>query len=233
MAKGPAPRGSRRSDSGNQFRIAVFASGGGSNLRALLARFLPGASPEVTLVVSDQAESGALRRARQARIPTETARPEDFPSAESYGEHLLRVLSEHAIDLVVLAGFLRKLPANVVDALPGRIVNVHPALLPRFGGKGMYGGRVHAAVLAAGDKESGPSVHFVDAEYDHGPLIAQRRVPVLPSDTVETLSKRVLAAEHELLPEVVARLAAGTVRLGQDGKVEMDDPMELDQAMQG
>jgi phosphoribosylglycinamide formyltransferase 1 len=207
-------------------RIAVFASGEGSNLGALLARFPPGGDPEVALVVSDRPGIGALRRAAHADVPSAIVRPRDFASSDAFGEALLALLRDRRIDLLVLAGYLRKLPAAVVGAFAGRAVNVHPALLPAFGGPGMYGARVHAAVLAEGAAESGASVHFVDAEYDRGPVIARAHVPVLAGDTVEELGARVLAAEHELLPDVVARVARGDVRLGPGGEVEWRAPLK-------
>lgn len=205
------------------FRIAVLASGGGSNLAALLDRFPPRSAREVALVVSDRKGAGAVERARAAGVPAEIVRPGDFGSAESYGERLLELLREHRIDLVVLAGFLRKVPANVVDAFPLRIVNVHPALLPAFGGEGMYGLRVHTAVLEAGEPESGASVHFVNAEYDRGPVIAQAHVPVLADDTPESLAARVLVEEHRLLPRVVELIAEGRVHLDPDGRVRIEN----------
>ncbi|MBA2564479.1 MAG: phosphoribosylglycinamide formyltransferase [Gemmatimonadetes bacterium] len=206
------------------FRIAVFASGNGSNLAALLERFPPGASPEVALVLSDRESAHALERARAAGVPALVIQPGRFASEEEFGNELVRLLRDLAVDLVVLAGYLRKIPRNLLDAFPGRVVNVHPALLPRFGGPGMYGARVHAAVLSAGERESGATVHFVDAEFDTGPVIAQARVPVQPADTSETLAARVLEAEHELLPRVVDLLARGKVRWDQGRGVVHDDP---------
>ncbi|HEY7461640.1 MAG TPA: phosphoribosylglycinamide formyltransferase [Gemmatimonadota bacterium] len=202
-----------------RFRIAVFASGGGSNLGALLERFPPGGEREVALVVSDRADAGALARASAAGVPTRVVRPRDFATPEEYSLRLVGLLRDNGIDLIVLAGFLRKVPAGVVEAFPFRVVNVHPALLPRFGGEGMYGERVHAAVLAAGERESGASVHFVDAEYDRGPVIVQARVPVLPEDTPASLARRVLEEEHRLLPEVVDLIASGRVSVAADGTV--------------
>jgi phosphoribosylglycinamide formyltransferase-1 len=202
-------------------RIAVLASGGGSNLGALLQRFPPGGTRAVALVVSDREQAGALERARKAGVPSLVLTPRDFATPEDYGRRLLDVLREHRTDLIVLAGFLRRVPANVVDAYPWRILNVHPALLPRFGGPGMYGERVHAAVLASGEAWSGASVHFVDAEYDRGPVIAEARVPVLQGDTPESLAQRVLAQEHRLLPEVVDLVAAGRVQVDAAGAVRI------------
>lgn len=183
------------------YRVAVCVSGGGSNLQALLDR-LQGAEPaRVVLVLSNRADAGGLDRARQAGIPAEVlADPSDA------SEWITR-LGRRDVDLLVLAGYLKLVPPGVVQKLAGRIVNVHPALLPKFGGPGMYGRRVHEAVLASGDRESGPTVHLVDEVYDRGDILAQRRVPVLPGDTPELLAARVLHAEHRLLPDVVLAAA--------------------------
>jgi len=195
-------------------RIAVFASGGGTNLQALLDTCRPPAPAEVALVVSDKANAGALDRARAAGAATAV-----LPDHRDADE-ILRVLRDHAIEFVVLAGYLKLVPAAVVAAFDGRMVNIHPALLPSFGGKGMYGRRVHEAVLASGATVSGPTVHLVSAEYDRGPILAQWPVPVQPDDTPEALAARVLAAEHQLLPAVVlaaARHGRGVPLLAASG----------------
>jgi phosphoribosylglycinamide formyltransferase 1 len=185
-----------------KMRIAVALSGRGSNLEALLGALGPGARAQVALVVSDRSKAAGLDRARERRIPTEVLfHPED-------GDEWLRLLWRFQIDLVVLAGYVKLVPAPVIAAYRGRIINIHPALLPAFGGKGMYGRRVHQAVLASGVQESGATVHLVDEEYDRGAVLAQARVPVLPGDTPEILAERVLAVEHRLLPAAV--LAAAT-----------------------
>ena len=182
-------------------RVAACVSGGGSNLQALLDALPRGAPARVVLVLGDRAEAGGLERARRAGIPAEVlSDPRDAT------EWLTR-LGRRDVDLLVLAGFLKLVPAPVVAAWRGRIINIHPALLPRHGGPGMYGRRVHAAVLAAGDRESGATVHLVDEEYDHGAPLAQARVPVLEGDTPATLAARVLEAEHRLLPAVVLAAA--------------------------
>jgi phosphoribosylglycinamide formyltransferase 1 len=183
------------------YRVAVCVSGGGSNLQALLDR-LQGEEPaRVVLVLSNRADAGGLARARQAGIPAEVlADPEDA------SEWITR-LGRRDVDLVVLAGYLKLVPPGVVQKYAGRIVNVHPALLPAFGGPGMYGKRVHEAVLASGATESGPTVHLVDEVYDRGAILAQRRVPVLPGDTPPTLAARVLEEEHRLLPDAVLAAA--------------------------
>jgi formyltetrahydrofolate-dependent phosphoribosylglycinamide formyltransferase len=167
---------------------------------------------DVVLVASDRAGAGALDRARERAIDASVLPPDDDRMLE-------RALAEHAIDLVVLAGFLRLVPAAVVRRFRGRMLNVHPALLPAFGGGGMYGARVHRAVLAAGARVSGATVHFVDEEYDRGPIVAQWPVPVHADDTPASLAARVLEVEHALLPRVVHAVADGRIALGADGRV--------------
>ncbi len=190
-------------------RLAVFASGGGSNLQALIDRFNrpdSTAPVRVALVISDRADAPALERARRAGIEATHIQVNGRP-AELSTREMLAALESADIDLIALAGYLRLLPAAIVKRYPDRIVNIHPALLPRFGGKGMYGLKVHQAVLAAGEKESGATVHFVNENYDEGDIIAQRKVPVLPDDTPESLAARVLTVEHELLPDTIEELA--------------------------
>lgn len=182
-------------------RIAVAISGGGSNLQALLDALGAGAKAEVALVVSNSGKAGGLERARARKVPTHVL--VDHSSAAEW----LAQLTAHRIDLIVLAGYLKLVPAEVIGAFRGRIINIHPALLPAFGGAGMYGRRVHEAVLTSGVKESGCTVHLVDEEYDRGAILAQARVPVLPGDTAETLATRVLEEEHRLLPAVVIEVA--------------------------
>lgn len=187
-------------------RIAVFASGGGSNLEALLDAFADRADGRIALVASDRASAGALERGRQRGVATAVVDPGDAGG-------MLDLLAEHAIDWVVLAGYLRRVPVAVVEQYRNRILNIHPALLPRFGGKGMYGLNVHRAVLAAGERESGVTVHVVDDQYDHGHVLAQRRVAVEPDDTPERLAERILAVEHQLLPAVVVAAVEGRLKV--------------------
>lgn len=182
-------------------RVAVAISGRGSNLEALLRALGPGAPAKIVLVVSDRGGAGGLKHARSRRIPAKVL--EDPADAAAW----LELLQQHETELLVLAGYLRLVPAAVISAYRGRIINVHPALLPAFGGKGMYGRRVHEAVLASGARESGATVHLVDEVYDHGQVLAQVRVPVLPGDTPQRLAARVLEAEHRLLPAVVLAAA--------------------------
>ena len=173
--------------------IAVLASGRGSNLKALMDALGAGAPGRVALVVSDRPNAAALDRAREAGIPALHVAADD-------ADGLLAALSGNGIGLVVLAGYLKRVPDTVTAAYRGRILNVHPALLPAFGGPGMYGARVHEAVLASGARVSGATVHVVDEQYDRGPIVAQWPVPVRPGDTPDSLAARVLAIEHRLLP---------------------------------
>ncbi len=187
-------------------RIAVLASGGGTNLQAIVDYFTELTSPSGTiqLVASNKPSAGALDRARNAGIAAET-----FDATDD-GTSLSTLLARWSIDLVVLAGYLKRIPSLVIDKYRGRIINIHPGLLPDFGGAGMYGERVHAAVLASGATTTGLTVHFVDDEYDHGPVIAQWRLRVKIDDTTESLADRVLSAEHIVYPRVVEMVAALT-----------------------
>jgi formyltetrahydrofolate-dependent phosphoribosylglycinamide formyltransferase len=197
-------------------RIAVLASGAGSNLQAILGYLAaagPSAAGTVSLVASDKLQAGALAIGTRAGIPSATiADPNDARS-------ILALLDDHQIGLVALAGYLKHVPEPVTRRYRGRIVNVHPALLPAFGGPGMYGTRVHRAVLDAGVRITGVTVHFVDEAYDHGPIIAQWPVPVLAGDTPAVLAARVLRAEHRLYPCAVAAVASGRVSLDAGGTV--------------
>lgn len=208
-------------------RIAVLASGGGSNLQALIDFFASlgeRRAGDLVLVASDRPGAGALDRARRAGIATATIVSTHAPD----GAPMDTLLAQHRIDLVVLAGYLKLIPADVTRRYAGHLLNVHPALLPAFGGSGMYGARVHRAVLAAGASATGPTVHFVDDIFDHGAVIAQWPVPVLAGDDEHRLAARVLRAEHLLYPRVVQAVAAGEVRLTPDGRV--DPPFVLDRA---
>lgn len=200
---------------GARARVAVLASGGGSNLQALFdhADALGEERPyDVALVASDRAACGAQDRAQERGVPVAHLRvPAD-------GEAMLAILRAHDIAWIVLAGYLKLVPAAVTRAFAGRILNVHPSLLPAFGGPGMYGARVHQAVLNAGARVSGATVHFVDEAYDRGAVVAQWPVPVFADDTPALLAARVLRVEHALLPRAVAAVVAGRVALGEDGR---------------
>lgn len=192
----------------------MLASGGGSNLQAIhddLQTRGANASAELAVVVSDRAGAGALGRATGWNVPA-VHLPKDR------GDSLGAVLAEYGVTHVALAGYLRLVPVDVVRAFRGRIVNVHPALLPAFGGPGMYGRRVHAAVLASGARVSGPTVHFVSEQYDEGAIIAQWPVPVRAEDTPDTLAARVLAVEHRIFPWCLHALTSGQVTLDAAGR---------------
>ncbi len=182
-------------------RVAVVVSGRGSNLAALLRALGADAPARVILVISNRAEAEGLAVARRHGVPTHVLQDSADPA------EWRRVLEEARAELVVLAGYLKRVPKAVVDAWRGRVINIHPALLPRHGGTGMYGRRVHQAVLASGDEASGATVHLVTEEYDRGPILGQAQVPVRPDDTPDTLAERVLAAEHRLLPAAVLAAA--------------------------
>lgn len=206
-------------------RVAVLASGSGTNLQALLDRFHGGggdpAEPpaRVVLVVGSREGIGALDRAEAAGVDARV-----LADPDPGGEALADLLRGASAELVVLAGYLRLVPAEVVQAYRGRMVNVHPALLPAFGGEGMYGLAVHRAVLERGARVTGVTVHFVDEQYDQGPIVAQWPVPVREEDDPESLAARVLRTEHRLLPEVVAALARGEVRLDDEGRARWRRP---------
>ncbi len=194
-------------------RIAVLASGGGSNLQAIfdyLDRRGKTRGADVVVVASDKPEAVALQRAQRRNVPAATLRSTWAPD----GAGLLDVLREHRADFIALAGYLRLLPKEILAEFPSRIVNVHPALLPEFGGVGMYGDRVHRAVLASAARVSGATVHYVDEEYDHGAILAQWPVPVLADDTTRSLASRVLKVEHVLYPRVIHAVASGQWRFG-------------------
>lgn len=182
-------------------RLGVLVSGRGSNLRALIDAYSRGElSAPVAVVISNRADAGALELASSKNIATACI---NAKTHEDPGAALLACLYQHEVDVVVLAGYLKKLDSRVVSAYTGRAINIHPAPLPRFGGPGMYGEHVHRAVLAAGVPLSGPTVHRVTNEYDEGEILAHQPVMVLPGDDVQTLAARVLQAEHELLWRVV------------------------------
>jgi phosphoribosylglycinamide formyltransferase 1 len=185
-------------------RIAVLASGRGSNLQAIIEHFDNLARErvaKVVLVASNRADSPALVRAATASIDIASFDPTDD------GSQLLGLLAKYRIDLVVLAGYLKRIQPSVIEKYAGRILNIHPSLLPAFGGAGMYGARVHEAVIAAKQRESGVTVHLVIDEYDRGPIVAQWRVHVEESDTAETLAARVLSVEHIVYPRAVEMVA--------------------------
>lgn len=189
-------------------RIAIFASGEGSNAEKIIRHFATGnpnaASNDATIVLiySNKPEAGVLQIAYANKIPALVIEKEKFFRGNGYVDELRAA----KIDFIVLAGFLWKIPTLLINFFPGKIINIHPALLPSFGGKGMYGKFVHEAVIANKEKESGISIHFVDALYDHGAVIFQARCPVLETDTAETLAQRIQKLEHEHFPGVIEKI---------------------------
>lgn len=208
------------------FRVAVLASGSGSNFQAILDRLhhAPECPVEVVTLVASRPGIRAIDRAEAAGVPA-VVLPDPAQGREAGANRLAQALDEARADLVVLAGYLRLIPGEVVRAYWGRMINIHPALLPAFGGEGMYGGRVHRAVIERGARVSGVTVHFVDEVYDHGPIIAQWPVPVLENDTPETLAARVLRVEHVLLPAVVDAIARGHASLAPTGDCTWSVPL--------
>lgn len=191
-------------------RISVLVSGGGSNLQALMDAQKTGllGNGKIVQVISGRADAYALKRAETDGIPSIVIDKLRFPKDQDRNDAILSALESASTDLVVLAGYMNVLAPNIVTKYRDRIVNVHPALIPKHCGKGMYGQHVHRAVLAAGDGESGATVHLVDEGVDTGRILLQERVPVLPGDTPETLAERVLHVEHEILPAAVGQLVA-------------------------
>ncbi|NLD98658.1 MAG: phosphoribosylglycinamide formyltransferase [Fibrobacter sp.] len=193
-------------------RCAVFASGGGSNFQALLDRKEAGdLHVDFVLVLGNNSQAGAFERARKNNIPCIHFSSVQYPDLREYTAGMLSILDQYKVDLIILAGYMKMLPAEVVRLYRNRIVNVHPGLLPAFGGKGMYGSRVHQAVIDYGAKITGVTVHFVDEEYDHGPVIMQAPVAVLDTDDAYTLAERVLKVEHDTLWRAIEGIAQGKI----------------------
>ncbi len=203
-------------------RIAVLVSGGGTNLQALIDSQEAGnINGRISLVFSNVPDAKALERAEYHQIEAISIPSKDFKGTrEDYDREILRICQAKKIDLVCLAGYMRILTPVMVKAFPYRIMNIHPALLPKFGGQGMYGHHVHEAVLAAKEKESGATVHFVTEGVDAGPIILQGSVKVLSNDTLETLAQRVLQVEHQIYPEAVRLFCEGKIKV-DDGRVKV------------
>lgn len=198
--------------------VMVSSHGRGSNMQAIIDACRNGSiNGQVGVVIGTRADSPAMERARSQGIPVVEVQPKSFPSDAEYASQLLKVFAQYKVDLICLAGYMRILPSEVVAAYRWRIMNIHPALIPMFCGKGMYGERVHQAALEYGVKVSGCTVHFVDEEYDTGPIIVQKCVPVEEGDTPETLAARVLSQEHKAYPEAIRLFAHG--RLKVEGRV--------------
>jgi phosphoribosylglycinamide formyltransferase 1 len=187
----------------DQRHIAIFASGKGSNAAAIIAHLKHRPDIKVALILTNKKDAGVIEVARTHGIPYDILSPKELKEEQE----VLDMLEVYEIDMIVLAGYLLLIPPFIIAAYPRRVINIHPALLPLYGGRGMYGAHVHEAVLAAGDVETGITIHYVDSRYDEGEVILQARCPVLAGDTIDTLATRVHALEHEHYPVVVERLA--------------------------
>lgn len=198
-------------------RLGFLASHRGSNVGAVIEACRSGLIHAIpAVVISNNGESGALQRAEREGITGYCLNSTKFPEPEQLDQAILGTLNRHAVDLLILAGYLKKLGSKTLQAYRGRIINIHPSLLPKYGGQGLFGLNVQRAVLAAGETETGVTVHMVDEEYDHGSILVQRTVPVLPGDTPESLSERLLPVEHALLIQTVAQIVNGTIALPCD-----------------
>jgi formyltetrahydrofolate-dependent phosphoribosylglycinamide formyltransferase len=206
------------------WRIAVFASGSGTNLQALIDAVKAGdINGEIVVVVTNTKNAYALDRAKEAKIETMVYDPKDYTTRTLWCAKIANALKRKDVNLVCLAGFMLKLEPCMVRAFQNRIINIHPALLPKFGGKGMYGHHVHEAVLTADEKESGCTIHLVDEQFDHGPIIAQSKVEVAEGDTPDSLAQKIHKKEHELYVSVVKDICSGTLNLDE---VASKEPMK-------
>lgn len=195
-------------------RLGFLASHQGSNMQSIIDACKQGILPAVpAVVISNNGDSGALDRAAAEGIPAYHISTKNYPDPVVLDTAMRDILHKHHVDLVVLAGFMKRIGPKTLAAFDGRIINIHPALLPRHGGKGMYGRKVHEQVLAAGDSETGVSVHMVTDDYDTGPILAQQTVPVLAGDTPDSLAQRVLELEHRIYVETIAKIISGEIRL--------------------
>ncbi len=188
--------------------ISVFASGRGSNFQSIVSACKKGELPaRIVVLITNRADAGARDIAMKEQIPSVHISRNQFASDDEYSRHLLTTLKQYNTEYIALAGYLKKIPAEIVREYRYRILNIHPALLPLFGGSGMYGHHVHEAVLASGMKVSGATVHFVDEEYDRGPILIQQCVPIDRNDSVKTLAAKVLKVEHTIYPLALKALA--------------------------
>jgi phosphoribosylglycinamide formyltransferase 1 len=187
--------------------LAIYASGAGSNAQKIIDYFRDYKNIQVTLIVCNNPDAGVIAIAEREGIERLLIDRKRFYKEDAY----LPWLKEKKIDFIILAGFLWKVPNNLINAYAQKIINIHPALLPQYGGKGMYGHSVHEAVIAAGDKESGITIHYVDEQYDHGSTIFQARCKVSFDDTADTLAQKIQVLEHKYFPEVIERVVLGSI----------------------
>ncbi len=203
--------------------IAVFASGRGTNFQALAEAIAKkNIQASIVLVISNNSDAGAMALARSMHIPALHLSQKQFPSPDGFTDAILSALESKGANFIVLAGYMKRIDPSIIRKFRNRVINVHPALLPAFGGQGMYGHFVHEAVIAQGVKRSGATVHIVDEEYDRGPIVLQESVPVDRDDTPETLANKVLNIEHFILPRAVELFAAGKITVS-NGKVTVHE----------
>jgi phosphoribosylglycinamide formyltransferase 1 len=195
--------------------IAVFGSGRGSNFLAILTAMQKGKVPgvRIAVVISNNSASGILEVARANAIPAIHIGEKQFAEEEMFVQELLATMHKHDVNFIVLAGYMKHVPSAIVTEFRNRIINIHPALLPKFGGRGMYGMHVHEAVIAAKERFSGATVHIVDEEYDRGAIVLQKSVAVEEGETAATLAQKVLKIEHEIYPEAIKMIAEGSINL--------------------
>jgi len=189
----------------NKRKIAIFASGSGTNAQRIIEYFSVNPEITVSLILSNKPDAYVLKRAKKLKVPSVVFDRHTFTETDD----IPNLLKKERIDFIVLAGFLWLIPLNLIRAYPGRIINIHPALLPKYGGKGMYGERVHETVIQSGDKESGISIHYVNGKYDEGNIIFQAKCEVLPDDTPDSLANRIHQLEYKHFPEVIEKLVMG------------------------
>ena len=203
-------------------KIACLASGDGTNLQAIIDNIESGRlEARIVAVISNVPGAGALARAQKHHIPWFVVNNKEYASRQLFDRELAAIIDRQEAQLICLCGFMRIFSPFFIDHYPGRIINIHPALLPAHGGEGFYGHKVHQAVLASGDKISGCTVHFVDQEVDHGPTILQRTVPVLPEDTADSLADRVLKEEHLAYSQAIALIARGELKIGLNKNIPL------------
>ena len=197
----------------SDIRIAVFISGSGSNLQSIIDNCACGNIPaRVMLVVSSRDDAYGLVRAKSAGIDIAIYRRKEFADGPAADDFLIKLLDKYEIDLIALAGYLKMVPSAIIRKFPHRIINIHPGLLPKYGGKGMYGHFVHEAVVRNKEKETGVTIHIVDEVYDHGQVLAAEKVPVFPEDTPDELASRVLKVEHALYPKVLKEVVERLIK---------------------
>ncbi len=195
-------------------KLGFLASHRGSNMQSIIDACNKGELDAIPgVVISNNGDSGALDRAASEQIPAYHLSSKTYPEPDELDYAIRDTLLKHEVDIVILAGFMKKIGQHTIDAFAGRILNIHPALLPKHGGKGMFGAKVHKAVLDSGDKETGVTIHVVTDNYDQGPILAQLAIPVLEGDTVDTLSNRVLTVEHQIYVDTIKRIIAGDIQL--------------------